>query len=196
MKPVRLALVALPFVAACAGKKAEPEPSPAARAAADLVRSQKLAQALASRSPAMRPAGGIMKLGFSPEALRAGEAGSAVVAFVVLPNGRVDRDSRTLLYIEGHKVFAKYVCDALLSARFEPPPQDARGGVSTYPVFFYIREGDPRDTARARLTAASILISRKLATMTFDESLTWFQARPPCTAIKIGVEPLYGPPPQ
>ena len=174
--------------ASCAAKSG-------ASPAADLVRSQKLAEALASGVGQMTPVPGTMKLGFAPEAVQAGQAGSAIIAFVVLPNGRVDRDSRTLVYVEGHQIFAKYACDALLAARFEPVPSDRRGAVGTFPVFFYIREGPPRDTARVRFQRANMAVQHMLRTLTFDEGLTWFQARPPCSAIRIGIEPLYGPPP-
>ena len=166
------------------------------RAAPDLVRAQRLADALQVRGGQIRPVAGTMKLGFSPEALRAGESGSAIVAFVVKPNGRVDRDSRTLVYVEGHQIFAKYVCDALLAAKFEPRPADPRGSVSAFPVFFYIKDGPPRDSARVKLDQAQRTIGRRFASMTYDEALSWFEARPSCSAIRIGLEPLYGPPPE
>jgi hypothetical protein len=166
------------------------------RAAPDLVRAQRLADALQVRGGQIRPVAGTMKLGFSPEALRAGESGSAIVAFVVKPNGRVDRDSRTLVYVEGHQIFAKYVCDALLAAKFEPRPADPRGSVSAFPVFFYIKDGPPRDSARVKLDQAQRTIGRRFASMTYDEAHSWFAARPSCSAIRIGLEPLYGPPPE
>lgn len=164
--------------------------------APDLVRSQMLAQALQAGATPMRPVPSTLQLRFSPEAMRAGQAGSAIVAFVVRPNGRVDRDSRTLLYVEGHQIFAKYICDALLAAKFAPAPTDERGGVGTFPVFFYIVDGPRRDSAQAKFREAGAVISRRLRDMSFDDALSWFQARPSCSAIKIGIEPLYGPPPQ
>ena len=190
------------LVAGCAAKSAEevattPAPeSGGARIADDLVRSQKLADALgAGAKPSPRPVPSTVRRGFPPGAVRAGEAGSAIVAFVVLPNGRVDRESRTLVYVEGHPIYAKYICDALLAAKFQPKPADARGKVGVFPVFFYFKEGPARDSAKAKFESASRTIASRFVSMSYDQSLSWFQARPSCSKLKIGFEPLYGPPP-
>ena len=69
------------LVSACAtpgpGKETD---GPAGKPAPDLVRAQRLADALQVRAGQLKPVAGTMKLGFSPEALRAGESGSAIVA--------------------------------------------------------------------------------------------------------------------
>lgn len=177
----------LSLLVACAGRRAKVAP--------DLARSQKLADALQTGIMAMRPVPSTLALQYSPDAAHAGEAGAAIVGFVVMPNGRVDRDSRTLLYIEGHQIFAKNVCDALLAAKYEPPPTDRRGRVGLFPVFFFMTQGNPRDSARVRFDNASRAIGARLRQMSYDDALAWFQLRPACSKIKIGVEPLYGGPP-
>ncbi len=161
---------------------------------ADLVRSQQLATALENGVTPMSPVPSTMKMGISPEAIREGLGGSAIVVFVVRPNGRVIRESRTLVYAEGHQIFAKYICDALLAAKFEPVPSDDRGAVGTFPVFFYNRE-PPRDSARMAFSRASAALADRLRTLTFDAALSWFEKRPSCSNIRIGIEPLYGGPP-
>jgi hypothetical protein len=40
------------------------------------------------------------------------------------------------------------------------------------------------------------ILYRRLATMTHADAQAWFAARPNCSAIRIGLDPLYGPPPE
>jgi hypothetical protein len=187
-----LGVVIVPLLAACAGKSGAGQKG----VAPDLVRSQMLAEALQTGAAGLRPIPSTLKLSFSPEAVSSGVSGSAIVAFVVRPNGRVDRESRTLVFVEGHPIYAKHICDALLAAKFEPVPTDPRGGVATFPVFFAIKDGPARDSAQLKFREAGQVVARRLRSMTFDEALTWFQARPPCSALKIGIDAWYGPPPQ
>jgi hypothetical protein len=149
-----------------------------------------------ARMPPVKPVLSTLRLGFDPTAAREGVVGSAIVAFVVMPNGRVDRDSRTLVFVEGHQIYAKHICDAVLAARYEPAPADPRGVVSTFPVFFSAATGAPRDSARALFNDALRILYRRLATMTHADAQAWFAARPNCSAIRIGLDPLYGPPPE
>jgi hypothetical protein len=182
------ALVA-PLLVGCAGKS-----SP--KVAPDLARSQKLADALQVGMGSMKLVPSSWDMKYSLEAAQEGVGGSAIVLFVVMPNGRVDRESRTLVFVEGHTIFAKNICDALLAAKWEPAPTDQRGRIGVFPVFFASGQGKPpRDSARAAFTRASSALGPRLKGMTFDEALAWFQARPSCSKIKIGIEPLFGGPP-
>ena len=183
------AVLVAPLLIGCAVKSGP-------KVAPDLVRSQKLADALQVGLGNMKLIPSSWDLKFSPEAAREGIGGSAIVVFVVMPNGRVDRESRTLVFVEGHTIFAKNICDALLVAKWEPAPTDQRGRIGMFPVFFASGQGrPPRDSARAAFTRVSAAIGPRLKSMTFDEALAWFQARPSCSKIKIGIEPLYGGPP-
>lgn len=201
MKRSILVAVSIAGMVGCAAKPAgiAQDPSPegrASRARVDSVRGEKLARALDARMPMVKPVLSTLKLGFDQTAAREGVAGSAIVAFVVMPNGRVDRDSRTLVFVEGHQIYSKHICDALLAARFEPAPTDPRGVVSVFPVFFSAPNGASRDSARALFREAGNVLGRRLATMTHVEAQAWFAARPNCSAIRIGLDPLYGPPPE
>lgn len=191
--PTAGVITAAALLIACAPKRAsnEVDLTPAALAASDTVRGEKLAIALKSDAPSVRPVTSTMKLRFNMDAVRAGVAGSAIVAFVVMPNGRVDRDSRTLIYVEGHQIYAKNVCDALLAARFEPAPPDERGAVGVMPVFFSIRDGASRDSARVDFEKTQRLLRERMRTMSQVEAKSWFAARPNCSAIKIGIERVY-----
>jgi hypothetical protein len=192
----KLMLLAATLVAACAPKRAaEVDPVVAAgKATADSVRGEKFAAAVGGPATGMRPVPASVNIRFDPDAARAGVAGSAIVAFVVQPNGRVDRESRTLVYVEGHQIYAKNICDALNEMRFDPPPTNAGGAISTFPVFFSIQGAGKRDSAQAVFGRTLQILNAKLAAMTPEEAKSWFRARPTCSAIRIGVNPLYGPP--
>jgi hypothetical protein len=102
----------------------------------------------------------------------------------VLPNGRVDRESRTIVYLEGHPLFAQSVCDYLLEARVQLERPAAQPAFSSYAVVFRIRNlpkppavGDRIDEMMRRLSVS--LFSRTLA-----EREAWLMARPSCSALK------------
>lgn len=188
MNPRRIVAAVLLPVTGCAvhrGPRVEPE----------LIRSQQLADALQVGVGQMAMVPSSWDLKFSPEAARAGIGGAAIVAFVVMPNGRVNRETRTLVYVEGHTIFAKHVCDALLAARYEPAPTDPRGRIGLFPVFFSNPGGPARDKERAVFNQVNSAISGRVRRMSYDEALSWFEDRPSCSKIKIGIEPLYGGPP-
>lgn len=188
-----LLLATLPGCAArSAGEAAGPD-APAGKAAADLARSQKLAQALQAGFVPMKPVESTMKVTFPVDAARAGVPGSAIIAFVVLPNGRVERGTRTVVHLEGHPIYAKHVCDALLAARFEPVPADPPGRVGFFSVSFHLNRAS--DSLRNRSPDYTQRLVRILGELDFDGALTWFQLRPGCSAIKIGIDHYYGPPP-
>ena len=186
MKSLLAPIVIAAATAGCAAKSKIPP---------DLVRSQQLAEALQTGMTSMRAVPSTLKIGFSPEAANQGLGGSAIVVFVVRPNGRVIRESRTLVFAEGHQIFAKYICDALLAAKFEPAPTDVRGSVGIFPVFFGNRDGQPRDSARVAYARALTALPTRLRALSFDEALTWFEKRPSCSNIRLGIDPLYGGPP-
>ena len=127
------------------------------------------------------------------EAARERVGGSAIVTFVVMPNGRVDRDTRTLVYVDGHQIYAKYVCDYLLAARFTPAPTDPRGAIGTQSFSFDVAPGIP-GPAQDRFFEAMENVSSRVRQMTPEQGRAWFIARPNCSAIKIGLDPLYKPP--
>ena len=177
----------------CAARSVLTE-TPEQKAAADSARGARLAAAW-TPSVAPRIADGSSKMQFPVDAARAGVQGAVIVAFVVLPNGRVDRDSRTLIYFDGHQIYAKHVCDFLLAARFEPAPPDERGFRVIFPARFTVPGGTPRDTSEAVFQDTQRRLRMRLASLTESESRVWFAARPACSAIRIGIDPLYGGPP-
>src|SRR5690349_7021119 len=75
---------------------------PAAPTRADTLRARSLAAATLNQGIKPSLAEGSGKAYFPIEAAQADEVGSVILAFTVLPNGRVDRDSRTIIYLEGH----------------------------------------------------------------------------------------------
>ena len=157
---------------------------PGAPTRADTLRAKALAQATLNPGGLATMAEGSGKLWFPIETLQAEEQASVIVSFAVLPNGRVDRESRTIIFLEGHPLFAQAVCDYLLEARVQldrPSPQPA---FTSYAVVFKIRNlpkppavGDRIDEMKRRLSAA-------LLTKTVDEREDWLMARPSCSALK------------
>lgn len=193
MKTV-LSLVLAVSAMACAARAVVTE-TPAQKAAADPARGVRLA---AASKPTVMPrlVPGSSKMQFPVDAARAGVQGAAIVAFVVQPNGRVDRESRTLIYYDGHQIYAKHVCDFLLAARFEPAAADERGLLLVLPGRFTVPGGTPRDSGEVAFRETQRRLQVRLATMSELESRVWFAARPSCSAIKIGLNPLYGGPPE
>ena len=68
-----------------------------------------------------------------------------------------------LLFVEGHQIYAKNICDALNEMRFEPAPTARGGSVSIFPVFFSVAGAKSRDSIRAEFTNTQMTIRRKLA---------------------------------
>lgn len=191
---ILLSLLLVVGTTACAARSVVTE-TPAQKAAADSARGVRLA---AASKPTVMPRliPGSSRMQFPVDAARAGVQGAVIVAFVVGPNGRVDRDSRTLIYYDGHQIYAKHVCDFLLAARFEPAAADDRGMLVIFPGRFTVSGGTPRDAGELAFQETQRRVQVRLAMMPEAESQAWFAARPSCSAIKIGLNPLYGGPPE
>ena len=186
----RITLAALLLGAvACASKtrsySRDASKPPAAPSRADTLRAQSLAAA--THNPGTKPslAEGSGKLFFPVEAAQANEVGSVIMAFTVLPNGRVDRDSRTIIYLEGHPIFAQVACDFLLEARVsvERPNPDQPAFV-THAMTFQIRNQPKPQPVGAQINDMMGRLRFNLLSKTQREREEWLAARPSCSALK------------
>jgi hypothetical protein len=177
------------FVTGCASKtrsyaRDDSGKTPPAPSAADSARGRAVAAATMNRGGVATPVEGSAKMHFPIEALQAEEQAAVIVSFIVLPNGRVDRESRTIVYLDGHPLFAQAVCDFLLEARMTLERPSDQPAFASYAVVFHIRNlpkppavGDKIDEMKRRLDAS--LYSR-----TRLERESWIAARPSCSALK------------
>jgi hypothetical protein len=157
---------------------------PAAPSAADSARGRAVAAAMANRGGRATLSEGSAKMHFPIEALQAREEAAVIVSFIVMPNGRVDRESRTIVYLDGHPLFAQAVCDFLLEARVKLERPSDKPAFASLPTVFRIRNlpkppviGDRIDEMVRRLDAS--LYSR-----TQLERESWIAERPSCSALK------------
>jgi hypothetical protein len=190
MRVIYVAVFGLVITAGCASKTRTSAPADANKVAAattraDTLRAKTLAQATLHPGGRITMAEGSGKLWFPIEALQAEEQASVIVSFAVLPNGRVDRESRTIIYLEGHPLFAKSVCDYLLEARVTLEHPQTEPAFASYAVVFQIRNlpkpppvGDRIDEMKTRLGLA-------LMTRTVAGREEWLMARPSCSALKM-----------
>lgn len=175
--------------AACASKtrsysRAEGK-LPAAPTRADSLRAKALAAA--TRNPGTKPvlAAGSGKLWFPLEAAQAGEVGSVIMAFTVLPNGRIDRDSRTIIYLEGHPLFAQVACDFLLEARVTlDRPDPTQPAFVTHAMTFNIRNEPKPQPVGQLINDMMGRLRFNLLSKTQPEREEWLAGRPSCSALK------------
>ena len=186
----RFAVFALVFSSACASNtraysREDSGKLPAAPNRADTLRARGLAAA--SLNPGRGPvlAEGSGKLHFPIEAAQADEVGSVILAFTVLPNGRVDRESRTIIFLEGHPLFAQVACDFLLEARVSVDRRDPQQpAFVTNAMTFQIRNQQKPQPVGERINEMNRRLSATLFTKTQTEREAWLAARPSCSALK------------
>jgi hypothetical protein len=186
----RLSLAVLLVVASgCASKNRlyatdTPKP-PSVPSRADTLRGRSLAAATRNQGSRAALAEGSGKLHFPIEAAQANEVGSVILAFTVLPNGRVDRESRTIIFLEGHPLFAQVACDFLLEARVsvERPTADQPAFV-THAMTFQIRNQPKPQPVGTRINDMMLRLRFNLLTKTQPEQEAWLAARPSCSALK------------
>jgi hypothetical protein len=186
----RLSIAAFLFIATgCASKtrsyaRDDLKP-PAAPSRADTLRARSLAAA--TRNQGARPTlvEGSGKLFFPIEAAQAEEVGSVIMAFTVLPNGRVDRDSRTIIYLEGHPLFAQVACDFLLEARVSVErPDPTQPAFVTHAMTFQVRNQPKPQPVGQKISDMMQRLRFNLLSTTLAEREQWLAARPSCSALK------------
>lgn len=158
---------------------------PAAPTRADTLRARALAAA--TLNPGSKPslAEGSGRLFFPVEAAQANEVGSVILAFSVLPNGRVDRESRTIIYLEGHPLFAQVACDFLLEARVTVErPNGQQPAFVTHAMTFNIRNQPKPQPVGERINEMMQRLRVALFTRTQREREAWLAERPSCSALK------------
>ena len=170
--------------------------APAPETLPDSVRGERLAAAAKSGARRANLVPNTGRLMVSPDAIMSGEGGAAIVAAVVRPDGRVDKATRTVVYLDGHPTFAKSICDFVGESRFAPAPPDERGTLGFMPISFEnggMRPPGARPTrpdsnaaVARRMRAVQPAIDGKLASMTEAETRDWFSARPTCASIRSG----------
>jgi hypothetical protein len=158
---------------------------PAAPSRADTLRAKSLAAATLNQGSKPSLTEGSGKLFFPIEAAQAEEVGSVILAFTVLPNGRVDRESRTIIYLEGHPLFAQVACDFLLEARVavERPHPDQPAFV-THAMTFQIRNQPKPQPVGAQINDMMGRLRFNLLSKTQREREEWLAGRPSCSALK------------
>ena len=184
-----LALLLLALTGACASKtrsypREDAEKTPPAPSRADTLRARALALATEIHAGRATLTEGSGKLWFPIEAAQAEEVGSVIMAFIVLPNGRVDRESRTIVYLEGHPIFAKSVCDFLLEARVQVERPQAAPAFTTYAATFHIRNQPKPAKVGEQIHEMSDRLRVALFEKTPVEKERWLMARPSCSALK------------
>jgi hypothetical protein len=177
------------LVSACASKTrsyGRDDAKPAAEPTrADSLRARALAAAIGNPGANPSLAEGSGKLHFPIEAAQADEVGSVILAFTVLPSGRVDRESRTIIYLEGHPLFAQVACDFLLEARVSierPKPQEP--AFVTHAMTFQIRNQPKAQPVGARINDMMQRLRFNMLSRTLTEREAWLAARPSCSALK------------
>jgi hypothetical protein len=121
-------------------------------------------------------------LNFPREGIGEGIEGTVILSFVALPNGRVDRDSRTVLYYKGHPLFVKVACDFLLAARFDMPSADSATVLHSFG--FRVYNGTPQEVMSAEFDQVRKQVARKVASMDTEEAGKWFALRPSCSSLQ------------
>jgi hypothetical protein len=158
---------------------------PAAPTRADTLRARALAAAIANPGANASLAEGSGKAHFPIEAAQADEVGSVILAFTVLPNGRVDRESRTIIYLEGHPIFAQVACDFLLEARVSVDrPNAQEPAFVTHAMTFQIRNQPKAQPVGARINDMMQRLRFNMLSRTLTEREAWLAARPSCSALK------------
>jgi hypothetical protein len=152
---------------------------------ADTLRAKTLAAAIGNPGANPSLAEGSGKLHFPIEAAQADEVGSVILAFTVLPNGRVDRESRTIIYLEGHPLFAQVACDFLLEARVSVErPNAQEPAFVTHAMTFQIRNQPKAQPVGARINDMMQRLRFNMLSRTRPEGEAWLAARPSCSALK------------
>ena len=184
-----LAATALVLVAGCASKtrsyaRDDSGKLPPAPSRADTLRGRALAEATLNLPQRATLAEGSGKLHFPIEAAQADEVGSVILAFTVLPNGRIDRESRTIIYLDGHPLFAQVACDYLLEARVAVEPASGKPAFATHAMTFHIRNQPKPQPVGTELNDMMRRLRSALFTRTQAEREAWLAARPSCSALK------------
>jgi hypothetical protein len=120
-------------------------------------------------------------LTFPREGMGEGIEGTVILSFVALPNGRVDKDSRTVLYYKGDPLFVKASCDFLLAARFDMPSADSSTVIHSFG--FRVRDGTPQEVMTAEFNTVRQQVGRKVASMGTEVAGRWFALRPSCNSV-------------
>ncbi len=158
---------------------------PAAPTRADTLRARALAAASLNPGSKASLAEGSGKAYFPIEALQAEEVGSVILAFSVLPNGRIDRESRTIIFLEGHPLFAQVACDYLLEARVTVDrPNAEQPSFLTHAMTFQIRNQPKPQPVGERINEMMRRLRVTLFTKAQPERESWLAARPSCSALK------------
>jgi hypothetical protein len=160
----------------------------------DSTRGRLLAAATKSGASRARLETGMQRMQVPADLIIAGHSGSAIVAGLVRPDGRMERATRTVVFMDGHAGFAKAICDLLLTARFAPKPPDSRGAIAFMPISFNNAgmrppgsPPTPPDTSAPvarRMRAAQPMIDRQLDGMTEAEMAQWFAGHPHCAKVR------------
>ena len=158
--------------------------APAPPTRADSARARALAAATLLPGGKATLTEGSGKLHFPIEAAQAEEQGSVILAFAVLPNGRVDRESRTIIFLEGHPLFAQVACDFLLEARVSVEHPADQPVFVTHAMTFFIRNQPKPQAVGARINEMMQRLRTTLFTKTQAEREAWLAARPSCSALK------------
>ena len=185
----RLAAAALVLLAGCSSKtrsfaREDSGKQPAAPTRADTLRGRALAEATLNLAQKVSLAEGSGRAHFPIEALQADEVGSVILAFAILPNGRIDRESRTIIFLEGHPLFAQVACDFLLEARVSVEPAISKPAFTTHAMTFNIRNREKPQPVGAQLNEMMRRLRSTLFTKTQAEREAWLAARPSCSALK------------
>ena len=157
---------------------------PAAPSRADTLRAKALAQATLNPGGRVTMGEGSGKLWFPVEALQAEEQASVIISFIVLPNGRVDRESRTIIYLEGHPLFAQALCDYLLEARVQLERPSDQPAFASHAVVFKIQNLPKPPAVGDRIHDMMGRLNSSLLSRTRVEREEWLMARPSCSALK------------
>ena len=158
--------------------------TPSAPSRADTLRARSLADATTNPGGRAAVVDGSAKMHFPIEALQAEEEAAVIVAFVVLPNGRVDRESRTIIYLDGHPIFAQAVCDFLLEARVKLEHPSDKPAYASYASVFRIRNLPKPPEVGGRIDEMMRRLNGQLFTKLRPERAEWLIARPGCSALK------------
>jgi hypothetical protein len=157
---------------------------PAVPTAADSARGRALAAATLNRGGRATLAEGSARMHFPIEALQAQEEAAVILSFIVLPNGRVDRESRTIVYLDGHPLFAQAVCDFLLEARVKLERPSDKPAFASYATVFRIRNLPKAPAVGGRVDEMMRRLDAALFSRTQLERESWIAERPSCSALK------------
>lgn len=118
------------------------------------------------------------KRGTLPE----GSRGYVVLGYLLLPDGRVDPRTRTVMFLDGNGHFARIACDFLLATKF-------RGGLSgqstlvLQPFGFMVQQGIPRGIMNADLVATSEGLYSRLRGMSELDAAQSLAGAPACVSV-------------